>query len=256
MRDAANGEQYLLQSVDKALAVLNLFEFSESLSLTEIAKKLDCGKTIAFRLLFTLEHRGFLLRQEDGRYCLGMRLLTLGNRTHYKKALIPLTHTLLEELTSQVNDTVHLVVWQDIKHVILLEEVLPNQRLMAVSRSYSDRPAHMTSTGIALLSTRPDQEILAYAQNTLFEKKTENSISSLSHLMSDITFVREHGYALNNQLYENGVCSIAVPISKSPGLPAEFAISVSGPSERILQNKEAIISALQKTAAQICRLPI
>lgn len=256
MKDTTNGEQYILQSVDKALTVLNLFEHSDALSLTEVAKELGCGKTIAFRLLFTLEKRGFLLKLEDGRYSLGIRLFHLGGKVPYKKNLISLMHTVLVELTMRVNDTVHLIIWQDNAHVILVDEVLPNQRLMAVGQTHDARPAHMTGTGMALLSTRSDQEILEYAQNTLFEKKTKNSIASLTQLMKDITFVREHGYAINNQLYENGVCSIAIPIVKKRGAAADFAISVSGPAERIVNNKETIISALKQTADKICELPL
>ena len=256
MAKMTNHAQYILQSVDKALDVLNLFEYSDSLSLTEVALELGCGKTIAFRLLFTLERRGFVLKQEDGRYSLGIRIFNLGNKVHSTKALIPLMRTILAELTAQVNDTVHLVIWQDAQHVVLLDEVLPDQRLIAVEKAFDNRPAHMTSTGMALLSTRSDEDILSYAQNTLFVKKTENSISSLTQLMNDIIFVREQGYAVNNQLYENGVCSIAVPIIKKAGMPAELAISVSGPAERIVHNQEHILEALRETAARICALPI
>lgn len=256
MKDKTNGEQYILQSVDKALAVLNLFENTEALSLTEVAKELGCGKTIAFRLLFTLEKRGFLLKLEDGRYSLGIRLFHLGGKVHYKKNLVSLMHSVLAELTSRVNDTVHLIIWQDAVHVILVDEVLPNQRLMAVGQTHEARPAHMTSTGMALLSTRSDEEILEYAKNTLFEKKTKNSIASLTQLMNDISFVRERGYAINNQLYENGVCSIAVPIVKKSGEAANFAVSVSGPAERIVSNEENILQALKETAEKICALPL
>ena len=144
MAKMTNHAQYILQSVDKALDVLNLFEYSDSLSLTEVALELGCGKTIAFRLLFTLERRGFVLKQEDGRYSLGIRIFNLGNKVHYKKALIPLMRTILAELTAQVNDTVHLVIWQDAQHVVLLDEVLPDQRLIAVEKAFDNRPAHMT----------------------------------------------------------------------------------------------------------------
>ena len=47
-----NGEQaqYLLQSVDNALCVLNLFDNTDKLSLTEIAAQMGMGKTTALRL--------------------------------------------------------------------------------------------------------------------------------------------------------------------------------------------------------------
>ena len=42
MAKMTNHAQYILQSVDKALDVLNLFEYSDSLSLTEVALELGC----------------------------------------------------------------------------------------------------------------------------------------------------------------------------------------------------------------------
>ena len=59
-KSTANQSQYLLQSVDNALRLLNLFSGEDSLSLTEIAARMGCGKTIAYRLAYTLESRGFL----------------------------------------------------------------------------------------------------------------------------------------------------------------------------------------------------
>ena len=46
----------------------------------------------------------------------------------------------------------------------------------------------------------------------LFEKKTEFSFSTKEQLLEDIAFVREQGYAINNQRYEKGMVSISVPV--------------------------------------------
>ena len=179
MKKEQNSSQYILQSVDNALRVLNLFEHENSLTLTEIAQKLGCGKTIAFRLLYTLENQGYLQKQ-NGQYTLGLRLFYLGSKVQYKNTLVSLMEPVLKELTAAVNETVHLVVWENDNQVLMIDEFLPNQSLMAVNKNFSKRPPHMTSTGMAMLSTRSDREIIEYAQNVMFEKKTQNSIESLT----------------------------------------------------------------------------
>ena len=93
-----------------------------------------------------------------------------------------------------------------------------------------------------------------YAGNMLFEKKTEFSFSTKEQLLEDIAFVREQGYAINNQRYEKGMVSISVPVIPKTTRLVEFAISVSGPSTRLLEGQKAIVSELLETAGKIAGL--
>lgn len=252
MGKSADQSQYLLQSVDNALRVLNLFDEADRLSLTEIAARMGCGKTIALRLAYTLERRGFLVRGADGKYSLGMRLYTLGSKVLAQKTYLPLVKPLLDRLTDEINESVHLVTWESVYHVILLYESFPRQSLRAVmSKALSSRPPHLTSTGLALLATQSDEQIEAYADTVMFEKKTEFSISSKEQLWEDIALIRQRGYAINNQRFERGMISIAVPVYKKDGSSSDFAISASGPSTRITENQSVILQKLLATAAQI-----
>ena len=244
--------QYLLQSVDNALCVLNLFDNADKLSLTEIAALMGMGKTTALRLVYTLEMRGFLCRGKDNKYSLGMRLFTLGNRVYDQKTYLPVVTPLLDKLTEKLNESSHLMTWENRSRVILLYEALPHLSLRAeMDRSISSRPPHLTSTGLALLSTLSDEQIDLYAGSAIFEKRTAYSISSREQLEEDVRFARTHGYAINNQRFEQGMISIAVPVQKEAGVPADFAISISGPSTRIADRQEIIVQALLETAKQI-----
>ena len=254
-KGTADQAQYLLQSVDNALRLLNLFAGEGRLSLTEIAARMGCGKTIAYRLTYTLERRGFLCRGSDGKYSLGMRLFTLGQKVLSEKSYLPLVIPLLDQLTQKVNESTHLVTWESVNHVILLYEALPEQsRRVEMSKAINSRPPHLTSTGLALLATKTDEEIQEYADTIIFEKKTAYSISSKEQLDEDIRFVREHGYAINNQRFEEGAISIAVPIFKKKGASADFSISVSGPSTRMTAHQDMVLQELFSTAQQISAL--
>lgn len=255
MQKNSEQAQYLLQSVDNALCVLNLFDNADKLSLTEIAAQMGMGKTTALRLVYTLEMRGFLCRGKDNKYSLGMRLFTLGNRVYEQKSYLPVVTPLLDQLTEKLNESSHLVTWENRARVILLYEALPHLSLRTeMDRSISSRPPHLTSTGLALLSTLSDEQIDIYANSATFEKRTAYSISSREQLEEDVRFVRTHGYAINNQRFEQGLISIAVPVQKEKGVPADFAISISGPSTRIAGREEAVIQALFDTAEQISRM--
>lgn len=255
MKNDKNKDQYLLQTVDNALAVLDLLAETDRLPLTEIAARVGHGKTMTYRLLCTLENRGYLVRGEDNRYGLGMRLFTLGNKVLAGKTFLPLVQPLLDELTQRVQETTHFVTWENHSHVILLYEAQPEQSLRAVSdKSLQSRPLHMTSTGVALLSAAADEEVEAYTNAMLFEQKTEFSFSTKEQLLEDIAFVRKHGYAINNQRYEKGMVSISVPVIPKTAKLVEFAISVSGPSTRLLEGQKGIVDELLETAGKIAGL--
>lgn len=247
-----NNDQYLLQTADNALAVLDLLSETPPLSLTEIAERTGHSKTMTLRLLYTLEKRGYLIRGKDNRYTLGMRLFTLGNKVRSRREYLTEIQPIMDELTAVVSETSHLVTWENYHNVILLYESLPaNQTLRTESGSgVSSRLPHMTSTGIAMLASLNDSEIDTYARSVFFEKRTEYSIDSEEQLLQDIAQVRESGFSINNQRFERGKTSIAVAIPDKDGY-TEFAISVSGPSSRIEEKMDLILAELRNTANRI-----
>ena len=66
MGNVTGENKNILHSVDTALQLMDLLENHPRLSLTEISRALSIGKSTAFRLCYTLERRGYILRQEDG----------------------------------------------------------------------------------------------------------------------------------------------------------------------------------------------
>ena len=51
-----------LQTVGRALTILEMFRQQNTLSLPSIARELGVGKTIAYRLVHTLTEEGFLIQ--------------------------------------------------------------------------------------------------------------------------------------------------------------------------------------------------
>ena len=67
-----------LQTVSRALKVLNLFETETALPLMAISNRLGVSKTIAYRLVHTLQLDGFLVQDPvTKQYMLGDQVLLL-----------------------------------------------------------------------------------------------------------------------------------------------------------------------------------
>ena len=72
--EPVNKDQYLLQSLDNALGVLSLFLQEDKLTLSQIAQRSGLNKTVAYRIVYTLEKRGYLNADREGRYRPGIQL--------------------------------------------------------------------------------------------------------------------------------------------------------------------------------------
>jgi DNA-binding IclR family transcriptional regulator len=70
-------------------------------------------------------------------------------------------------------------------------------------------------------------------QNLVLNKYTTNTITDLDSLMKELVKIREKGYAVDVEEHEQGVACIASPVFDHRGIAA--AISVSGPSDRVIQ---------------------
>ena len=65
-----------LQTVGRALTILEMFRQQNTLSLPSIARELGVGKTIAYRLVHTLTEEGFLIQDPfTKQYSLGEQVL-------------------------------------------------------------------------------------------------------------------------------------------------------------------------------------
>src|SRR5579884_610049 len=82
MNNRAEGAASQVQSVDRALSILEYLAEHGSCGVTEIAKSLDVHKSTAFRLVGALENRQLVEQVEErGKYRLGFGLIRLAGAT-------------------------------------------------------------------------------------------------------------------------------------------------------------------------------
>ena len=109
---------------------------------------------------------------------------------------------------------------------------------------------HTSSTGLALLAQKTDAELDDYIEHVTFTEITGHTITTPDALRQAVEEIRRDKYAVNDQMSEIGLMSIAVPVLDQAGQPVA-AISVSGPRERILEKKMSIVFRLRATANDV-----
>src|SRR6266849_2391382 len=103
---------YVIQSVAHALDVLEQFygELDE-LGVTELSRKLKLHKNNVFRLLATLETRGYVDQDKDtGNYRLGMKTFEVASVFLHHLSLAKQAHPVLEQLAAETGETAYLAV--------------------------------------------------------------------------------------------------------------------------------------------------
>src|SRR4051812_44584889 len=103
---ATQGPAYPIESVDRALAVILAFEEDETLTITEIGRRLGVSRSTAYRLLNVLEYRGFV--RQDLRtkaFHGGPSLLRVGLAAAKRLDIRARYRPLLEEVVARVGET-------------------------------------------------------------------------------------------------------------------------------------------------------
>jgi IclR family acetate operon transcriptional repressor len=188
---------YPIASVDKALTLLMLLGERKQVRVSEAATMLGTARSTAHRLLAMLEYHGFARQDaETMGYALGPALLELGLTAMERLDLRTLARPLLERLSADVGETVHLVRLQDAS-VVFLDSVETSRALRIGSRVGRSMPAHCTASGKAILAQMERDQLRRLYPRTKLTRMTPRSPSTRAELEAQLVEVRERGYATN-----------------------------------------------------------
>ena len=180
-------------------------------STSEISKEIGLSRTTTYRLLSTLESEGYIQKDADGKYCLGLSVVKLQKRRSDKFGLIEAAKQPLQELSDQTGETAALaqLIGNEIMDIAKIES---SHSVRIHARIGSLIPAHCTATGKAMLAFLSEKEIdLLYTSKNL-STCTENTISDIDTLKIELAEIRKQGYAIEENEYEIGMKCVAAPV--------------------------------------------
>jgi len=240
--------KYLVESVARALDVLETFRDSEELSLSEISRRVGLNKSRSFRLLHTLAERGYVEKIADGgRYRLGVKLFE--RAAHLGRDLRRIAQPFMRQLHEQFNETVNLGVIHD-GEVLYIDILESSQAFRMAARAGSRMPIFSTSLGKAIAAHLPESEVANLLSAQQMSKSTKRTAAENQALRNELQAVRRRGYALDNEENEPGVACLGAPIFDHTGRVLA-AISVSGPVGRILGTQNRIAGSLVSICKEI-----
>ena len=229
--DGRRGPGALVQSVDRAVTVLEVLAERGVAGVTEIAIELGVHKSTASRLVAVLEGRGLVEQLADrGKYRLGLGIVRLAGSMSVHRDLAHESRPMCEALAAELGETVNVAIL-DGNRVINVSEVRGPAAIAMHTWVGQSTPPHATSSGKVLLAFAPTTDLPALLGGPL-QRYTERTVVDVAVLEAELAVVRAQGWATTEEEYEVGLNALAAPVHDHAGTVVA-AVSVSGPSYRL-----------------------
>jgi DNA-binding IclR family transcriptional regulator len=242
----------LIQSVARSLGILNCFERSDELQISEISAMVGIQKTTAHHLLATLREFQYI-KQNPGTkgYSLGIQMFKLGYAYFNQLNLVKIARPHLVRLGKSTRETIHLAELAGTE-VLYLDKIEGPMSITTRSRIGDTKPAYCTGLGKILLAFQGQERLEDILATLVLKRQTPNTIVRKSVLLDKLQGYRSAGYAIDDEEIEIGLFCIAAPIHDISG-QLIAAISLSMPKYRIEGRLKRLISEVTRTAAHISR---
>ncbi|HWQ74250.1 MAG TPA: IclR family transcriptional regulator [Syntrophomonas sp.] len=202
------------QSSEKLLIIMEYLAVqAEPVRLLDIAKGTGMNTSTASRFLAALETRGYIAQDKSsGRYYLTYKICCLANKVSSRIDIRQISLPYLKALSQTLSCTSNLVVEYDLSVMYLDVVTGPQQMLVPLRYIGSVAPMHCTGAGKLLLTQFTDERLIELVELRGLKSYTENTITTLNGLKTELASISEHGYAFDNEECEIGTRCVAAPI--------------------------------------------
>ena len=241
-----------VQSVDRAVAILEILARDGEAGVTEVARELGVHKSTASRLLAALDRRELVSQDTArGRFRLGVGLVRLAGAAGRSLDVVQESRPVCRALARQVGETVNLAILSG-RDALYLDQVAGPAALSPHNWAGQRIPLHATSDGKVLLAYLSQAE-LARCLTPPLRRFTDRTITTLDELSPVLAEVRQRGFATAVDELEAGLTAIAAPVRNEEGRVVA-SISASGPSFRIPADRIGqVAESVRRAAAEVSR---
>jgi IclR family KDG regulon transcriptional repressor len=219
---------YTVAVLEDAINLLGILrDHPDGLTLAQATKFAGIIKNKTFRLLYTLEKRKMVRRDENGLYHLGSGLIDLGVHAQNERILLDVSRPIMDRLVVETGESIFLGVISGSDALCMAaRESAHSVRLFAqVGRR---APLHSGGVPKVLFAFMPEPERTALIERFAAFQHFPFSREACEERLAQI---RKHGYAIVVDELDQGAVSVAAPIYNQLG-QVIAAMSIAGPSNR------------------------
>lgn len=231
-----------VRSADRTLTIFEAFaEARRPMGLSQLAQRTRIPISSCHTLIATLVDRGYLYTVSDSRSVYPTRrLLEIGERIAHNDPFLERISPALLALRDETGETV-IVGKQQRGHVLYLDVIEGLHTIRYTASPGEFKPMHSSAIGKALLSVLDPIQIETWLASNDRLAATAHTLVNEYALRAAIKKSAEQGYAVTHgeNVADVNAFAIAVPMGNT-----WFGIAVAGPSHRMIENGENILSRL------------
>lgn len=238
-----------MRSVQRILAVFESFSPGQTaLSLQQIADRIELPKSTAFRIVRSLEECGYLVRLEDHRLCLSLRITRLAGFVKSTLDIRQIARPIIVELAQKTKETVAIYAIVGRDRVCIESFGASSSPLRTVLQPGEQFPLGVGSASkvlMAYLSSPTLGPVVAAAARALRRSQVD--------VARELETVRRQGYAISHGERLLGLSAMSAPIRDMEN-QVRYCLTLNGPSGRMQADERDFIRMLLRAAADISRL--
>ncbi|WP_341938392.1 IclR family transcriptional regulator [Marinimicrobium sp. C2-29] len=246
--DTEEGDRkYRAPALEKGLDVLELMaEQGAPMTTSQIASSLGRSVSELFRMVLTLEHRGYIAQADAGEgYELTNKLFALGMAQTPTRTLLDAALPVMNELARQVGQSCHLVVPSGDQVVVVARIESPSDVGFAVRVGYRRRIIESAS-GLLLYGCRSEAEKAVWKPRIAAPEEADR----LKRFIEESEQAVAQGYVRRPSDFVDGVTDLCVPIFGAQGATAVLIVPFIM-SKLLPCSPEEVIDALLASSARI-----
>ena len=238
----------VIQSLDRAMALLKVVAAGTGMSLTEIAEASGQPASSAYRVLITLQRHGVVEFDETAQlWHVGAEAFRIGSAFLGRTSIVEQSRSVMQEIMAATGETANLAI-ADRGEIVFVSQVETHEPIRAFFRPGTRSPIHASGIGKALLAHLPDSQVDVLLGAGTLAGYTARTITDPAAMREELAVIRARGWAVDDEERTDGMRCIAAPIFNPFG-EAVAGISVSGPVTRVTPERDAEIGATVRAAA-------
>ncbi len=244
--------RYSAPALDKGLDILELLaDEPDGATQSEIARRLDRSISEIFRMLMTLERRGYVVQLQPGqRYSLSLKLFELSHRHPPMRRLLTKALPLMEFVAAETRQSCHLAIIRDGRLMVIAHVDNPDRFGGFAVREGAIEDIFRASSGFVILAHQSAER----QRQILDAWRSLNRRSRLPrNLTAHLKRIRALGYEETVSYRTRGVINVSFPIIDASGA-AIAAMTVPFLEEIGSRITDAHVrAALARVAARLSR---
>lgn len=238
----------MMRSVQRILAVFESFSAERSsLTLQEIADRIELPKSTSFRIVQSLEQAGYLVRLEDQQYCLSFRFTRLSGLVRSTLGIREIARPFLIELAEKTKETVSIHTVNGKDRVCLDAISTATSPLRAVVQSGEHIPILAGSASKVLMAHMSKTELSPFVSAVVRATKR-----SKADVLEELEQIREKGFAVSHGERLLGISAISAPIW-DVNEEVHYCLSVGAPTVRMQTQEKEFVKLAVAAAMNISR---